>query len=128
MLRSSLVLDYFVWHYTLGFRTLTANWLNGMWFLLHFFSITLLLRTLFAPWKRMRDSTHFASANELFEIVVFNILSRLFGALVRLAIIMTGLVLLSLGIVVYGGLIVVWCALPALLIGSCIYGATLLMP
>lgn len=126
MSRSSLVLDYFVWHYTLGFRSLTATWLNFMWFIFHFFSIALLVRTLFSPWKRMRASTRSFDLNELLETIIFNILSRLFGALIRLSIIGIGIALLGVGLMVYGVLLIVWLAFPVILLTSCAYGLMLL--
>ena len=41
------ILDYLSWHYTRAFRDIGSVWLNFMWFILHFFSMPLFLRTLF---------------------------------------------------------------------------------
>lgn len=118
------VLDYFGWHYNEGVRSFTANWRNFMWFIYHFFSISLLTRTLFSPWKRMVEQKHASDLEGFFEAIVFNILSRFFGAFVRLIIIGMGIAMLVLGLFAYVCALILWLILPLLLVFSFMYGLT----
>ena len=59
----------------------------------HFFSVGVLARTLFAPWRRIvsfKEEPGFSIA-EFLERLSFNIISRIIGFLVRLALIVWGL-------------------------------------
>ena len=59
----------------------------------HFFSVRVLARTLFAPWRRIvsyKEEQGFSIA-EFFERLSFNIISRIIGFLVRLMLIVWGL-------------------------------------
>ena len=51
-----LILDYFRWHYGRGVGELMGIVENFLRFVLHLFSIKLLLSTLFHPWRRMAES------------------------------------------------------------------------
>ncbi len=121
------VLDYAIWHYTVGFRKLTAIWLNVIWFIFHFFSISLLFRTLLSPWKRMSDDARLTSIRAFFEALLFNFLSRIFGALVRLCIIVAGLGTLMFSLLGYVVIACVWLMLPLILVYLFHYGLAFLI-
>ncbi len=122
-----LVLDFSVWYYTRAFRDILAVWMNFMWFILHFFSIPLLLRTLFSPWRRMTDSDKRTSIEDFMEAFVMNIMTRIFGAIVRLSIILCGILFLLLGVIALFAVIALWVCLPVLLIMALSTGVTLLV-
>ncbi len=83
---------YFLWHYTTAFKNITHVWLNMLWFMNRLFSVPLLLRTLFSPWKRMTEDEKVGFNLERWaENVVANIMSRIVGAIVRLPIILLGI-------------------------------------
>lgn len=83
--------DYFLWHYGKAFRDILAVWINLFWFVIHFFSIPLLFKTLLAPWRRVKEDLHQRSIEDFFGAVVVNTVTRIVGALVRLLIIAVGL-------------------------------------
>lgn len=98
---------YFVWHYSVALKALWHLWRNFLWFTIHFFSIPLLLRSLFAPWKRMTEP---AGKGWDFEAIagsiVIGFFSRLVGATLRLILIVLGSIVLLLECI---GLIVLYC-------------------
>src|SRR3989339_538919 len=78
-------MNYLVWHYgkgTLGYFRVWGNFLEFVWF---YFLTGRLLRTFFSPWKKDLSGygRGFAFKRWL-EAFVFNLASRLIGALVRL--------------------------------------------
>ncbi len=121
-----LFIDFGTWFYTRAFVDVLAVWFNFMWFVTHFFSIPLLLRTLFSPWKRMTDDDKPHSVEAYMEAFVMNIMSRIFGAFVRTAIIFVGVLALCLGVVVLGTVLAFWLFAPFILVYSLFYGIALL--
>jgi len=117
--------SYLAWHYGEAYRDIIRLWTNFLWFFGNFFSLTLLIKTFFAPWKRIKEGrgARFSLKN-IAEAVVTNTVMRLVGALMRSAVILVGsiavLAVFWLGIL----LIAVWTLLPLLLVLSFIYGLT----
>lgn len=124
---SVLFLDLALWYYTGAFRALLALWLNATWFVVHFFSIPLLFKTLFAPWKRMTDVYERRGLEALFATLIMNTMSRVTGALIRLTVIIFGLVMLIFGVVGLIAALVIWVCLPVLAVAASVYGVMLLM-
>lgn len=56
-----------------------------------FFSISLLLRTLFAPWKRDEINMDNLSLQDRLRVLIMNLVSRLVGAVVRGGTIIVGI-------------------------------------
>jgi len=96
---------YLSWHYSKAFVDAWRVWLDLQWFIWHFFSVGLLLRTFFSPFKRVREEVSVQSLNfeGIFGSIVVNLIMRLVGALVRsvliIAAVVSSLVLLILGLV-----------------------------
>jgi len=125
-MRGSLfIFDYLVWHYSRAFRDIFSLWFNFMWFVTHFFSIPLLFRTLFSPWKRLSDEYERAGIEKMAETFVFNLMSRVLGGVVRSIFLGIGLSMLLLTTAVLVILCVVWLFLPALALLSTVWGLSL---
>ena len=125
-MRGSLfIFDYLVWHYSRAFRDIFSLWFNFMWFVTHFFSIPLLFRTLFSPWKRLSDEYERAGIEKMAETFVFNLMSRVLGGVVRSIFLGIGLSMLLLITAVLVILCVVWLFLPALALLSTVWGLSL---
>lgn len=80
----------------------------------HNFSLPVLIKTLFYPWKRLETSESGPgfSVSRYFENLTFNVISRFIGACVRIILIMAGIIFLSF-VFVGGALgVVVWAAIP----------------
>lgn len=84
------------------------------------FSVAILLRTLFDPWKRIY--TRSSGIIEYLKAFADNAVSRFVGFWVRIVVLLTALIV-GLATVVVGGLVVMaWPFLPLMAIGLIIYG------
>lgn len=125
------LLAYAQWHYTDALLLYIRILKNFWWFVVAYFSMPLLFKTLFVPYKRMieeRDGT----MSSWLEASVINTLSRLVGFLIRLSLLIIGF--LTLVFLTIGGITgyAVWLILPIipsvlLLVGSLIIVTELLL-
>jgi len=118
MFFASIIHDYFVWHYTQAWWQMWGVWRNFLWFTIHFFSIPQLLRSWFAPFKRIAQNRGDKFNLEDFaSYIIINIISRIIGAIARTAIIIVGCIALLCTIV--GGFVtyLFWMVAPFLIIG-----------
>ena len=109
----SLIPAFFRWHFTQGFTGALQIIRNFLEFLFHFFSIPFLIATLFTPYKRafrVKSGPGF-SFSEFFDLISFNLISRVIGAIVRSVVIFTGIVLFVLTFIAGVIILVLW--LPA---------------
>jgi type IV secretory pathway VirB6-like protein len=112
------MLHYFTWHYTTAYRDYLRAWLNYLWFVAHFFSLGILLRTFFAPFKRISEKNEKGlNVQAFFEALAVNTLMRLVGMLVRTALISIGLIALVF-IAIAGAVgLLIWTLMPVVLLG-----------
>jgi hypothetical protein len=111
----SLIGSYFLWHYTEAFADIGRHIRNFLWFFFHFFSIPVLLKTFFAPWRRLGESypkdLNLGGALSVFTV---NSLMRLVGMILRLIMIVFGVSVVVLAAVGGAVFLVVWALLPVL--------------
>ncbi len=128
MLFLTILNHYTKWHYT---RAIIDYWhvaQNLLWFVINFFSLPQLTRSLFAPFRRItEDRGERFSLEDLAGSILIGILSRIIGFTLRLTIIITGLAatlcLSVLIIITY----VFWLTAPLTLLGLIAYGIRLLI-
>lgn len=119
---------YLLWHYTLGLHAAAAFGGNLVRFLFNFFSIALLIRTLFAPWRRLGEGyAKGLQPGAWFETLIVNTLMRLVGAIVRLALIAAGVIALLVGLGLWVVIIIAWLLLPVLWVGLLVGGLFLIL-
>lgn len=89
----AFISTYIVWHYTQALSGTVRLWLNALWFVQHFFSLPLLAKTLFSPWRRLNE-TYQGGLNfeNIASLIIVNTLMRLVGAVIRLFVIAIGLI------------------------------------
>ncbi len=108
--------DYLVWHYSMALSDIFHIWLNYIWFVNHLFSVPDVIKSLFAPFKRLQEAkvNLMLHPEEYFSNMVVNLIMRIVGTLLRTAIIL--MALLGFLTVLIGGVMffVLWLALPAL--------------
>ena len=106
------------WYYKEAIRNILKGWKNFIIFASEYFSIPLLFKTLFAPWKRdITKKPRGLDFKKLFEYISFSLISRIIGFGVRIITIFAG-ILFFLLIVVLGLLFfLIWLFLPLIFIG-----------
>lgn len=99
-------MKFIIWHYMQGWRWYWKRFVFNVKKLFHFFSFGILVKTLFAPWKRLivEDNTAGFDFTKFFEDLSFNIISVAIGAVVRFGLIIVTLLCL----VVYVVFSIVW--------------------
>lgn len=112
-----IILGYLKWHYGKAIRSLTNIWSNLFTFIFNFFSLNLLFRNFFDPWKRMTDDypIHFSLKNFFFTLIT-NIITRLVGIILRFILIIIGLTVCVLFILSYPLALLIWILSPAIIL------------
>jgi ATP-dependent Clp protease ATP-binding subunit ClpA len=107
-------MEFLKWHYSEGINFYIKRWVFTLKFIIHYFSLPLLLETLFSPWKRLvsEDAGPGFNLSKYFENLTFDLVSRGIGAVVRIILFLVGLVFWL--IIFVGGLlgIIIWLVLP----------------
>lgn len=107
---------YVRWHYGNAYRDIVRIWTNYLWFIAHFFSLQLLLRTFAAPFRRIEEGgkTGF-DLKALAEKIAVNTMMRLVGIVLRTIIIAIGLVTLAAATIAGIATIIIWTLFPLVL-------------
>lgn len=124
-----LPLYYIRWHYTLALLDMVRIVGNFIWFFYEFFSIPLLLKTLFTPFERITDDRkkrHKLDFEAMGEAVLVNTIMRIVGMMLRLTLVLLGVLCIVCTMVVGCVLILVWVGAPLVLVGTFTAGVTLL--
>ena len=89
---------YFRWYYGKAIGGIFTVWRNFLWFVLHFFSFFLLLKTLFSPWKRLHEDYRRQGFHPglFFQTLIVNFIMRIVGSIIRSIIIVIALMFLLL--------------------------------
>ena len=119
----NIFLQYLFWQFLEVPKSILIGWKNFLKFGLNYFSIFLLLKTLFFPWHRY--SWVYPKGFDIgkyFEVFISNLISRILGAIMRVFLIIFG-ILAEVFIIFTGALIFIgWLILPVLLIAGLIFG------
>ena len=119
--------EYLKWHYLEISKGILAAWQNYLKFYLNYYSIPLLLKTLFSPWRNYRwvINNNFV-IQERIEVFVSNLISRLIGAMMRIFLIVFGFLIeitvIAIGLILF----LFWLFLPLIMLIGFIYGLQLL--
>ena len=108
---------YLRWHYSDGIFDLVGVIRNFLWFFYEFFSIPLLLKTLFVPFNRIKEEHQkgFNPALWAQELLV-NTLMRVVGALLRVLTILIGIIIELLTLISGFAFVIIWLCVPLLVI------------
>lgn len=110
------MITYFSWWYGTELKFLWQAIGTMIAKIYSFFSISLLIKTLFDPWKRDVVSAENLSINDRFRLLIGNLVSRFVGFLIRFVTILIGLfftLAFALLMIVF---LVVWLFLPIIII------------
>ena len=116
---AQLAFYYFAWHYSTGLRDYMRNWTNFIWFFWHFFSITILAKTFFAPLNRIHEKSERPGIHvELFfQNALVNIVMRLVGMLLRLILMVIGFLAIGATLILGTFIFITWIFMPLVLVG-----------
>ena len=120
--------QWIFWHFYEMPKKILKVWNNYLSFNLNYFSIPLLLKTLFYPWRKYSSSYGRGfDLGRYFEVFSLNVISRALGALVRTCLIIVGS-LSQIFIIFIGVLILIsWLLLPAFLVVGFLFGVWVLI-
>ncbi|MEK7575131.1 MAG: hypothetical protein AAB511_02785 [Patescibacteria group bacterium] len=105
---------YILWHYTKAWQDLFRIISNYLWFVSNYFSIGLLWRTLFDPWRRMSIVGGKGSKDSFVGAILINTFMRAVGFLIRTVTILGGLFVLLIAVSLSCILILAWAFLPVI--------------
>jgi hypothetical protein len=123
--RNSFFLAYIKWHYGQGLSEFFGVAGNILWFITNFFSFKLLLKTLFAPWKRLGE--HYSGGLDLgafASALIVNSLMRIVGFVTKIVVLLIGLVSLILVLVFSFFIFFIWILAPVIILGSAVLSVT----
>lgn len=115
---NSLFLEYAKWHYSKGAKELVFFCSNILWFITHFFSFSLLIKTLFSPWRKMGES--YGRGLDLGRIAstfIVNSLMRFVGFITRTVVLLVGFCVLLSVCIFDLVILLVWFFAPIILLG-----------
>jgi len=123
----NILIQYLSWQFFDVPKKLIKVWKNFLLFNLNYFSILLLIKTLFAPWRRYKMSYGRGfDIGRYFEAFFSNLIFRILGAIIRIFLIIIGLFaevfIILAGIIVFLG----WLLGPVILIYGLIFGFKIL--
>jgi hypothetical protein len=118
-----MIFEMLRWWYVTGW--LQAAHRIGSWTVSveHMFSLSLLLRTLFAPWRRIMTPKGRGLDAHL-HAAVDNLVSRCVGFVIRLGVLLAAAVAMLIAVVMSVVMVVVWPVLPLLFIELVVKGVT----
>lgn len=115
--RENIIIMWFLWQFYEMPKFLFSVWRNYLLFGLDYFSIPLLVKTLFSPWRKYNwVYPKGFDIKEFFNTLISNTFSRILGAMCRIVLIILGIVaqifIFIVGIVV----IFLWLLIPFIII------------
>lgn len=118
----NIVSSWFFWHFYEMPKFLLGVWKNYILFALNYFSLPILLKSLFAPWRRYRwNYPKGFDIGGFFSTLISNAFSRFLGALMRIVLIISGIIFQVF--VILAGFIVflLWVLVPFIIIAGFLF-------
>ncbi len=106
-----LVVELIYWWYSSGWVSLAKRLLAFITIIYRYFSVSLLSKTLFVPWKRITTYGS-RSLNERMRALLDNLISRLVGFSVRIMVLLVAMLLILTSSIMSLAALVLWPLLP----------------
>lgn len=113
----NILIEWIAWHFYETPKFLFSVWKNYILFALNYFSILILIKSLFSPWRKYTwKYPKIVEFREFLNTLISNFFSRLLGAIMRVFLIIAGI--LSQVLIVFAGLIVfvLWFLVPIIVL------------
>ena len=128
MIYVDLIISYFIWHYSLALVGLFSLSRRLFLFVVDFFSVPILISSLFSPWRRMSEKRKSGfNLGNIFSVLVVNTLMRLVGFVLRGIVLIFGVIVIIVSIIMSITAFVVWLLWPMLILGFLVYGLLLII-
>lgn len=114
----SFLPHYFLWHYGVALVDLARTVSNGFWFLWNFFSIELLARSFFVPWKRLGETQ-----GSFVGRAIVGAAMRAIGVVARLVLFALAAFAFGVAALASFGTLLLWLALPFAIVFLLFIGA-----
>ncbi len=109
-----LILDFFKWWYEKGLIDFLSRIKTSIMVVFDFFSIDILLKTFFHPFKLIDNEAHGNDFMSQIRASIDRLFSCIFGAVIRFFTILFGLIVLSLYILITFVFCILWLITPIL--------------
>lgn len=113
----TLVGYYLIWHYGPAWVDLIRVGQNLLWFVYHIFSVPILIKTFFSPWKRLTEEPKgniITDTEGVVEAFIVTTLMRIAGVIARACMLVVAVGLLAALSVAGLLLFVVWVVMPVI--------------
>ena len=126
--KQNIIYQYIVWYFFDVPKEILRGWRNYILFYSNYFSVPTLLKTFFSHWRRYYSSYGKGfSIARYSEAFVFNMMSRIIGAILRVFFIVAGvlaeILIFILGVIIF----LAWFLLPLVLISGLIFSIRLMV-
>lgn len=120
-LRGMLLISLFSWWYQDGWALVVKSFRKRTTDIIESFSVTMLLRTLFSPWRRIISYPDKNLAANFYALLD-NIISRMVGFSVRLMVLIGAALILVISLIITLVELVLWPLIPPLIVFLLVYG------
>jgi hypothetical protein len=120
--RENILVEWFLWHFYEMPKFLILVWKNYILFALNYFSLPVLLKSLFSPWRKYKwVYPKGFNVVEFFNTLISNIFSRILGFFMRIILIFVGIVFQIFVIFVGAIIFLLWLLTPLLIFVGFLY-------
>ena len=120
--RDNIFLTWFFWHFYGVPKFLLRIWKNYILFASNYFSLPVLLKSLFSPWRRYKwNYPKGLDVGGFLSTIISNGVSRIMGAIMRIFLIIFGFIFQIF--IIFAGLIIflLWIFIPIIVIAGFLF-------
>jgi hypothetical protein len=118
----NILVDWFLWHFYDMPKFLILVWKNYILFASNYFSLPILLKSLFSPWRKYRwIYPKGFNVVEFFNTLISNIFSRILGFLMRVVLIFVGIIFQIFVIFAGAVIFLLWLFVPVIIFTGFLY-------
>ena len=114
--------EWFLWHFLEMPKFLLLVWKNYILFALNYFSLPILAKSLFSPWRKYRwNYPKGFNLVEFFNTLVSNTFSRILGAAMRIVLIVVGIIFQIFVILAGAVIFLAWAFVPLIIVAGFLF-------
>jgi len=120
--KQNIIPQWVLWHFFEVPKFLLGVWKNYILFALNYFSLPVLLKSFFSPWRRYKwVYPRGFNVAEFFNTFISNTFSRFLGAIMRTALIIIG-IFFQIFVILFGFIIfLLWILVPFIIIAGLVF-------